>query len=84
MDEGSLAAFRAEMQKNFPDMELVYSPLDYEHWNPYRDRRTGNRRFPQPYLTCFHYIHIKKPEKSCASAQNLSGFSQIFLLWFFH
>ena len=27
MDEGSLAAFRAEMQKNFPDMELVYSPL---------------------------------------------------------
>lgn len=27
MDEGSLAAFRTEMQKNFPDMELVYSPL---------------------------------------------------------
>ena len=27
MDEGSLAAFRAETQKNFPDMELVYSPL---------------------------------------------------------
>lgn len=27
MDEGSLAAFRAEMQKNFPDMEPVYSPL---------------------------------------------------------
>ena len=27
MDEGSLAAFRAEMQKSFPDMELVYSPL---------------------------------------------------------
>lgn len=27
MDEGSLAAFRAEMQRNFPDMELVYSPL---------------------------------------------------------
>lgn len=27
MDEGSLTAFRAEMQKNFPDMELVYSPL---------------------------------------------------------
>lgn len=27
MDEGSLEAFRSEMQKNFPDMELIYSPL---------------------------------------------------------
>ena len=27
MDEGALATFRTEMQKNFPDMELVYSPL---------------------------------------------------------
>lgn len=27
MDEEILAAFRLEMQQNFPDMELVYSPL---------------------------------------------------------
>lgn len=27
MDEGALESFRSEMQKNFPDMELIYSPL---------------------------------------------------------
>ena len=27
MDEDALEAFRSEMQKNFPDMELIYSPL---------------------------------------------------------
>lgn len=27
MDEDALESFRSEMQKNFPDMELIYSPL---------------------------------------------------------
>ena len=27
MDPDALEAFRSEMKKNFPDMELVYSPL---------------------------------------------------------
>ena len=48
MDPDKFENFRKEMKENFPDMELVYLPLDHEHRDAYRAGCSGYRNFPCP------------------------------------